>query len=63
MPEVETTKMHPQDKRRPYTKPELTKVALRPEEAVLGACKAVGGTIGGGQLGTCSTLSCQSQGS
>jgi hypothetical protein len=26
-------------KRRPYIKPEVKQVALRPEEAVLGACK------------------------
>ena len=26
-------------KKRPYVKPEIQQVALRPEEAVLGACK------------------------
>jgi hypothetical protein len=25
--------------KKPYTKPEMTRVTLRPEEAVLGACK------------------------
>ena len=34
--------------RKPYTKPEVTKVSLRPEEAVLGACKA-GRVSGPGQ--------------
>jgi len=35
--------------KRPYVKPEFTQVALRPEEAVLGACKNVnsGGPIQG----------------
>ena len=28
------------DEKRPYVKPEIKQVALRPEEAVLGACKA-----------------------
>jgi hypothetical protein len=34
--------------KRPYQKPELTQVSLRPEEAVLGGCK-VSGTAGPGQ--------------
>ena len=34
--------------RKPYAKPEVTKVSLRPEEAVLGACKA-GRVAGPGQ--------------
>jgi hypothetical protein len=48
---------HPQKK--PYRKPELTQVALRPDEAVLGACKISGG---GGPIGTCGTT-CSSAGS
>ena len=28
--------------RKPYTKPQVTKIALRPEEAVLGGCKVAG---------------------
>jgi hypothetical protein len=35
---------HEQDrKKRPYVKPEIKQVALRPEEAVLGSCKGTGG--------------------
>ena len=35
---------HEQDRtKRPYVKPEIKQVALRPEEAVLGACKGTGG--------------------
>ena len=33
--------------KRPYAKPEIKQVALRPDEAVLGACKASSGTGGG----------------
>ena len=37
---------HEQDRiKRPYVKPEIQQIALRAEEAVLGACK---GTAGGG---------------
>ena len=46
-----------------YTKPKLRRVELRPQEAVLGSCKSMGGTVGGGVGGTCSLVSCQSQGS
>ena len=53
----------PETDKRPYTKPEMMRVQLRPEEAVLGACKAMLGTVGGGAGGTCSALSCQAQGS
>ena len=49
--------------RKPYAKPELTRVSLRPEEAVLGACKTISGTMGGGAGGSCSIVSCQNQGS
>ncbi len=34
--------------KKPYVKPEMTQVSLRPEEAVLGGCK-VSGTSGPGQ--------------
>ena len=34
--------------RKPYVKPQMTQVSLRPEEAVLGGCK-VGGSLGPGQ--------------
>jgi hypothetical protein len=40
--------------RRPYVKPTLIKVKLRPEEAVLGSCKS-GSVVG--PLDTCTTPS------
>ena len=44
-----------------YTKPELRRVLLRPEEAVLGACKATG--LAGPAGGNCLTQGCSSLGS
>ena len=46
--------------KRPYVTPEIKQVALRPEEAVLGACKGTGGSGPGGggsckHPGACST--------
>ncbi len=56
------TKQEEQEKR-PYQKPELLQVPLRPEEAVLGNCKMSGGAQGPGQ-GTCtSPVPCSSVGS
>lgn len=51
--------------KRPYVKPEITQVALRPEEAVLGACKASSGSGGSGPGGgNCRTpVPCSSLGS
>ena len=49
--------------KRPYAKPVLMRIQLRPEEAVLGACKAVSGTAGGGAGGTCHIVACQAPGS
>ncbi|HEX8650889.1 MAG TPA: hypothetical protein VF708_08600 [Pyrinomonadaceae bacterium] len=49
--------------KKPYLKPKLRRVELRPQEAVLGSCKSMGGTVGGGAGGTCSNIACQSQGS
>ena len=51
--------------KRPYTKPEIKQVALRPEEAVLGACKAATGSGGSGPgSGNCRVPSaCSSLGS
>jgi hypothetical protein len=49
-------------KRRPYVAPEVRKVHLRPEEAVLGNCKNA--SIGGPGNPTCATGgSCFTQGS
>ena len=36
--------------KKPYVKPEMSQVSLRPEEAVLGGCK-VAGALGSGQPG------------
>jgi hypothetical protein len=47
--------------RKPYVKPEVKQVPLRPEEAVLGFCKTA--TVAGPLQSTCSTLSCLSNGS
>jgi hypothetical protein len=45
----------PNDVKRPYEKPEIKQVALRPDEAVLGACKASTGTGGGPGGSNCRT--------
>ena len=54
----------PDVKKQPYVKPELKRVDLRPEEAVLGNCK-VGTTAGPGSGGSCAPAgsSCSVQGS
>ena len=51
----------PQQKK-PYIKPELQQVPLRPEEAVLGNCKTTG-VSGPGQAACNSPTSCSTQGS
>ena len=48
--------------KRPYRKPELTQVSLRPEEAVLGACKTARRS-GPGQPRCTSPAPCSSSGS
>ena len=40
--------------RKPYAKPQLTRVTLRPEEAVLAACKNL--SVGGPGQPTCTVL-------
>jgi hypothetical protein len=48
--------------KKPYEKPTLSEVALRPDEAVLGNCKTV--SISGPAMPDCSTFGgCSSQGS
>ena len=50
------------DGKRPYEPPQLTTISLRPEEAVLGACKIAGGT--GPVLANCQPIgACPNQGS
>ncbi len=47
--------------KKPYEPPQLTKVSLRPEEAVLGACKIPGSS---GPVGSsCNATQCKTQGS
>jgi len=40
--------------KKPYTKPEVRQVQLRPEEAVLGGCKTAPGASGGMTGSLCS---------
>lgn len=55
----------PDRAKRPYVKPEIKQVALRPDEAVLGACKSSSGSGGSGPGGgNCRTpIPCSSLGS
>ena len=55
----------PNGEKREYTKPDIKQVALRPDEAVLGACKASSGGGGSGPGGgNCRTpVPCSSLGS
>ncbi len=46
--------------KKPYTKPEIKQVELKPEEAVLGICKQASQ---GGPGGTCSPVPCSDIGS
>jgi hypothetical protein len=43
--------------RKPYVKPEVKQVPLRPEEAVLGFCKHASGAAAGPSGSTCSSPS------
>lgn len=47
--------------KKPYVKPACIPVELRPEEAVLGACKTA--SSAGPGAGTCATLVCNALGS
>jgi len=47
--------------KKPYVKPEVTQVPLRPDEAVLGNCKSM--TTSGPNAATCSSLMCSTIGS
>ncbi len=42
--------------KKPYMKPEVTQVPLRPEEAVLAACKIAG--VSGPLSGNCAVIMC-----
>jgi hypothetical protein len=45
---------NPEHRRKPYEKPTLSEVALRPEEAVLGNCKTAG--VSGPAQGDCTSF-------
>ena len=47
--------------KKPYVKPEVTQVPLRPDEAVLGNCKSM--TTSGPTTSICSSLMCSTIGS
>ena len=47
--------------RKPYEPPKISRVALRPDEAVLGSCKTM--VVAGPVDASCSTLGCSSMGS
>ena len=49
--------------KKPYQKPEIRKIELRPEEAVLGGCKDASTGGPGSPLGNCTTLACSTIGS
>ena len=57
----ESDEQKEQQEKKPYSKPAMRQVPLRPDEAVLGFCKSV--TASGPAAATCSTLSCSSLGS
>ena len=45
-------------RKKPYAKPTLMKVQLKPEEAILGSCKNTG-TVGPGAVNCFSVTNCQ----
>jgi hypothetical protein len=49
------------ESRKPYEKPQLTTISLRPEEAVLGACKVFGHS--GGNISSICGIGCPNAGS
>lgn len=51
----------PENRRKPYEAPQIVRVSLRPEEAVLGNCKFMGSA--GPASSSCSALICKSLGS
>lgn len=58
---MENSLTQPKETKKPYSKPQLKKVNLRPEEAVLGGCKSA--SAAGPTSGACTDLSCMSIGS
>jgi len=54
--------LNPEEVRKPYEAPKVTRISLRPEEAVLGICKIVGHS--GPISGSCaSAMPCSALGS
>ena len=58
---AERVETKPPESRKPYRKPTVIQVALKPEEAVLGFCKNSSST--GPAAATCTTLACSASGS
>ncbi len=56
-----TTSKDNETEKRPYSAPQLVRVVLRPEEAVLGACK--NGVDAGPSGVTCAVSGCATSGS
>ena len=46
-----------------YEAPKITRISLRPEEAVLGNCKSANGLHAGPVSSTCTVVSCNAIGS
>jgi len=55
-------KKNENNRKAPYQPPQVVRVSLRPEEAVLGHCK-VSGSAGPAGAGCHSVVNCRSQGS
>ena len=49
-------KRNAQKGKKPYLRPEVRQVQLKPEEAVLGGCKVSGSGNGPASIGTCNPL-------
>ena len=57
----ERTEKEKTEPRKPYRKPTIIQVELRPEEAVLGFCKSA--TASGPAAAACTSLACSGSGS
>jgi hypothetical protein len=58
----EILKQPAKHRRKPYSKPEVKRVQLRPEEAVLGGCKIAGGGPGAFQAICSAPVNCSTIG-
>ena len=61
---MESNESNIEGTKKPYKKPEAKQFPLRPEEAVLGFCKSIGGQAGSGHPAGCfQAIFCQTSGS